>query len=130
MSAVTASHASSDESVALRIRELESKLADALRERDQLAREKDKLRRAYDALLIELERLRRRIFFARAERVDAHQLELEFAEKRRQLEKLTELLAGATDVEVHPSRDEESPPPASTSADADAEKPGAAGKSK
>ncbi|WP_394836637.1 hypothetical protein LVJ94_06985 [Pendulispora rubella] len=31
---------------------------------------------AYNALVGELERLRRRIFLAKAERVDAHQLEL------------------------------------------------------
>jgi transposase len=100
MSVVTASYASSDESIALRVRELESKLAAALRERDQAVRERDKLRRAYDALLVELERLRRRIYLAKAERVDIHQLEIEFAQKRKELEKLTELLAGASDVQV------------------------------
>lgn len=44
--------------------------------------ERDKLRRAYEQLKEHLELLRRRIFQAKAERIDITQLELEFAETR------------------------------------------------
>jgi transposase len=50
--------------------------------------ERDKLRRAYDRLSEELELLRRRIFLAKAERVDTTQLELQFAAVKRELEAL------------------------------------------
>jgi transposase len=58
--------------------------------------ERDKLRRAYEQLKAQLELLRRRIFLAKAERIDTRQLELEFAETQAKLVKLaTEL--GETD---------------------------------
>jgi transposase len=54
--------------------------------------ERDKLRRAYEQLKAQLELLRRRIFLAKAERIDTRQLELEFAETQAKLVKLaTEL---------------------------------------
>jgi transposase len=54
--------------------------------------ERDKLRRAYEQLKGQLELLRRRIFLAKAERIDARQLEIEFAETQAKLVKLaTEL---------------------------------------
>jgi transposase len=54
--------------------------------------ERDKLRRAYEQLKAQLELLRRRIFLAKAERVDTRQLEIEFAETHAKLVKLaTEL---------------------------------------
>ena len=54
--------------------------------------ERDKLRRAYEQLKAQLELLRRRIFLAKAERIDARQLEIEFAETQAKLVKLaTEL---------------------------------------
>ena len=54
--------------------------------------ERDKLRRAYEQLKAQLELLRRRIFLAKAERIDTRQLELEFAETQAKLLKLaTEL---------------------------------------
>src|SRR5687768_7557924 len=46
-----------------------------------LEAERDRLRKAYDALKVELELLRRKIFAAKAERIDTAQLELEFAKK-------------------------------------------------
>ena len=68
----------------------------------RVTEERDKLRRAYGQLKEQLELLRRRIFFAKAERIDTRQLELEFAETQAKLEKLSkELAADAT------------PPPAS-----------------
>ena len=50
--------------------------------------ERDKLRRAYEQLKAHLELLRRRIFVAKAERIDTSQLEMEFAETSARLKKL------------------------------------------
>jgi transposase len=61
-----------------RIKELEAALAAVQRERDLL-------RASHERLRLELEMLKRRIFVAKAERVDTRQLELEFAEKLRAL---------------------------------------------
>ena len=57
-------------------------------ERDRLVAERDHLRQSYEQLRLELELLRRRIFVAKAERVDTQQLELEFAEKLAALDRL------------------------------------------
>ena len=69
---------SEEDALRARIAELEARLAAATAERD-------KLRRAYDQLKVHLDMLRRRIFVAKAERVDTRQLELEFAETRAKL---------------------------------------------
>ena len=65
------------------------------RERDVAAQklaaviaERDNLRASYDRLREQLELLRRRIFGAKAERVDVAQLELEFADTQKQLDAL------------------------------------------
>jgi transposase len=50
--------------------------------------ERDKLLHAYEQLKAQLELLRRRIFLAKAERIDTQQLELEFAETQAKLVKL------------------------------------------
>jgi transposase len=63
--------------------------------------ERNKLRRAYEQLKAQLELLRRRIFLAKAERIDTRQLELEFAETQAKLVKLaTEL--GDADASILP----------------------------
>ncbi len=54
--------------------------------------ERDKLRRAYELLKGQLELLRRRIFLAKAERLDTSQLELEFAETKAKLDRLAKTL--------------------------------------
>jgi len=59
--------------------------------------ERDKLRHAYDQLKGQLELLRRRIFLAKAERIDTQQLEIEFAETKAKLDKLAKKL-GAGDL--------------------------------
>lgn len=64
-----------------RIAELEAKLA-------RVTAERDKLRRAYELAKEQLELLRRRLYVAKAERVDVQQLELEFAAKKAELERL------------------------------------------
>jgi transposase len=77
-----------------RIAELEAKLASVTAERD-------KLRHAYEQLKEHLELLRRRIYVAKAERVDVSQLELEFAATQVNLARLA--------TQLEPSAD--SPPP-------------------
>lgn len=79
-----------------RIAELEAQLAveravsaKLLTERDQVVRERDQLRASHERLRLELELLKRRIFVAKAERVSAAQLELEFAAKSAELDRLT-----------------------------------------
>jgi len=66
--------------------------------------ERDKLRRAYDQLLEQMALLRRRIFVAKAERIDPRQLELALEETKKQLDALAEALEGATTNEAanHP----------------------------
>ena len=56
---------------------------------EQLTEERDHLRASHDRLRQELELLRRRIFMAKAERVDSTQLELEFAQKLSALDALS-----------------------------------------
>lgn len=71
-----------------RIARLEAALA---AERDlvaKLTQERDLLRASHERLRLELELLKRRIFVAKAERVDTAQLELEFAVKLAELDRL------------------------------------------
>jgi len=71
-----------------------------------VTKERDHLRASHERLRIELEMLKRRIFVAKAERVDTAQLELEFAEKLRQLDAIAGTL-GAGDAEAPPPDDDE-----------------------
>jgi transposase len=66
-----------------RIAALEAALA-------QVTHERDLLRAAHERLRLELEMLKRRIFVAKAERVDTAQLELEFAAKLAELNRLAD----------------------------------------
>jgi transposase len=81
---------------AARIAELEA----ALSARDvrivELERERDRLREAHERTRLELELIKRRLFVAKAERIDTAQLELEFAAKLRQLEELAGTLGKAS----------------------------------
>lgn len=71
-----------------RIAALEAAL-EAERERAKwLEAERDKVLAAYRELQIEHELLRRRIFAAKAERIDTTQLELEFAARKKELDEL------------------------------------------
>jgi transposase len=75
-----------------RIAQLEAALTSTTATLAAVTAERDKLRRAYEQLKTQLELLRRRIFLAKAERIDTRQLELEFAETQAKLIKLaTEL---------------------------------------
>ena len=99
-----------------RIAALEAALAAATAERDKLADERDKLaderaklRAAYERVLEELTLLRRRLFVAKAERVDTKQIELEFLLKKAELDQLAGAVPGETDNgedEADPSEDE------------------------
>ena len=71
--------------------------------------ERDNLRRAYRQLMEQFELLRRRIFIAKAERVDATQLELEFAKTKQKLDALARKLddESPADTETHPDSDQD-----------------------
>ncbi|HEX7479703.1 MAG TPA: transposase, partial [Polyangiales bacterium] len=74
-----------------------------------LEKERDNLRASHERLRQELELWKRRIFIAKAERVDTTQLELEFADKLRQLDALAGTLGMAqrppAAVDETPARD-------------------------
>jgi transposase len=84
-----------DPVIAARLAELEA-LVDAQRaaldaeraRRADVEAERDRLKEAYDALVRDVELARRRLFVAKAERIDTTQLELEFAAKLAALDKL------------------------------------------
>jgi transposase/outer membrane murein-binding lipoprotein Lpp len=66
---------------------------------ERLTTENEHLRAAHDRLRQDLELLRRRIFIAKAERIDSTQLELEFAKKLAALDQLSAALeAKASDA--------------------------------
>jgi transposase len=76
----------------------------------KVTEERDKLRRAYEQLKEQLELLRRRIYAAKAERVDVAQLELEFAETKAALAKLAKELEEKDAGEPAADGDEPAPP--------------------
>lgn len=78
-----------------RVAELEAALVSARAQIVALTRERDQLRASHARLREELELLKRRIFVAKAERVDTAQLEMEFADKLRQLDALAGTLGDA-----------------------------------
>ena len=99
------------EVLAAHLVQTESKLAEVradrdriVAERDQIAAERDRIRRVYALLLEQHELLRRKIFNAKAERLDVTQLELEFSETKARLEALVQQLTD--DAEGPPA-----PPP-------------------
>jgi phage shock protein A len=81
VSTPSAQYASQEDALRKCVAELEAALASVTAERD-------KLRRAYEQLKGHLDLLRRRIFVAKAERMDTRQLELEFAETKAKLDAL------------------------------------------
>jgi transposase len=68
----------------------ESRIAELEAAVIQLTRERDLLRASHERLRMELELLKRRIYIAKAERVDTAQLELEFATKLAELDQLAD----------------------------------------
>lgn len=89
-------------------------LEDALlqeRERAKLLEaERDRVRAAYQELLIAIELLRRRIEAAKAERIDTEQLELEFEAKCRELDVLSGALAPGAETPPPPAGEPSDPP--------------------
>lgn len=71
------------EDLLAKVARLEAELAESRKENERLRTSQSELR-------VELELMRRRIFVARAERVDTRQLELEFATKLAHLNRLAE----------------------------------------
>jgi transposase len=93
MRAVPASEPATELTLAQsRIAALEAELNAARAERDDAQAERDTLREAYTAVKLELELLKKRLFIAKAERVDIEQLELEFAAKLAELDALAKRL--------------------------------------
>ncbi len=95
----------------------------------QLEKARATLLEAYKLLQIDLERLRRRIFEAKAERIDSTQLELEFAAVKKELDAIAGQLTGEPaelDGAPVPGADPDEPgaPPSATGAgSSDASKP-------
>jgi transposase len=75
-----------------RVVALEAQLVATKREADEYRDERDRLREAYRHLQLELELQRRRLFVAKAERIDTAQLDLEFAATLAKLEEVAGLL--------------------------------------
>ena len=67
--------------------------------------ERDNLRRAYRQLMEQFELLRRRIFIAKAERIDATQLELEFEKTKQKLDALAKKLDGDNAADSPPDNE-------------------------
>ncbi len=86
-----------------RIAALEAELAASKTKLAAVTSERDKLRRAYEQLKEEFELVRRRLYVAKAERVDTRQLEIEFAEKKAALA----VLAASLDEQSAPPPDDE-----------------------
>jgi transposase len=115
-SAVLQSETLDPQQLVARVVHLEAALATTQTTLAKVTAERDKLRRAYEQLKEQLELLRRRIYVAKAERVDIAQLEMEFAETQAKLDALAKQLAAdaatpATDPASSPAVP---PPPAKT----------------
>jgi transposase len=87
---------------------LSADLASAVALIAQLTEERDRLRAAHERLRQELELLKRRIFVASAERIDTHQLEMEFLHKLKELDALNATLDG--DITAARSSEDDPPP--------------------
>ncbi len=98
-----------------RIAQLEATLATTRTALAQATTERDKLRRAYEQLKEQLELLRRRMFIAKAERIDVRQLEIEFEQTHTKLQALArELGDDALPPPAEPPPDPKPPRPKPT----------------
>jgi transposase len=87
---------------------LQAERASSAKRIAELEKERDNLRASHERLRQELELMKLRIFVAKAERVDTKQLELEFADKLRELERLAGTLGIAQErpaSDDRPARD-------------------------
>jgi len=105
-----------DDALHARIALLEKALEKERARANALEAERDRLKQAYRRLQLDLELLRRRIFVAKAERVDTRQLELEFLQKQAALTALIEQLdpAPAPELPAQPPMPTPPAPPAAT----------------
>jgi transposase len=71
----------------------------------ELEKERDNLRASHERLRQELELFKRRLFIAKAERADTKQLEIEFAQKLRELDALADTLGMAKEDDDHQDGD-------------------------
>jgi hypothetical protein len=83
------------ESSSIQVQRLEALLRRTQGQLAAVTTERDNLRRAYRQLMEQFELLRRRIFVAKAERVDSTQLELEFEQTKQKLDELVAKLGGS-----------------------------------
>jgi transposase len=83
------------------------------KERDAVAHERDEYKKAYEIALLSLERLRRQLFGQKADKVDASQLALAFAEVEKRLQKLQEASAPADEPSAPPGGKKPKKQPAS-----------------
>lgn len=74
----------------------------------ELEKERDRLRASHERLRQELELFKRRLFIAKAERIDTRQLELEYARKLQELDQL----AGTLGMGKTPNAEEDEKPAA------------------
>jgi transposase/uncharacterized coiled-coil protein SlyX len=110
-SAVLPSALLDPQQLAARIAQLEETLATTRTSLAEVTAERDKLRRAYEQLKEQLELLRRRIFVAKAERVDASQLEMEFARTKAKLDALAKELDTSAVPTIATAAEFVTPPP-------------------
>jgi transposase len=95
-----------------RVAHLEAALASTQTTLAQVTAERDKLRRAYEQLKEQVELLRRRIYVAKAERIDTTQLEMEFAQTQAKLVAIaTQLADDATPPATDSASNPAAPPP-------------------
>ena len=76
------------------VRRVQGELVATTNKLAAITSERDNLRKAYRQLTEQFELLKRRIFIAKAEPVDATQLELEFEKTKKKLDALAQQLAG------------------------------------
>jgi len=101
--AVLESEIADRQQIVARVAQLESALA-------KVTAERDALRRAYEMVKEQLELLRRRLYVAKAERIDASQLEMEFAQTQAKLDALAAQLSEKLDA-PSPADEPTAPPP-------------------
>ena len=88
---------------------LEAELAAERARVAELTAERDHLRASHERLRLELELLKRRIFVAKAERVDTTQLEMEFAAVLSELDRMGGALPAKDDAGEPPDREKRKP---------------------
>ena len=100
-----------EQELAALVRRMQGELAAATDKLASITSERDSLRKAYRQLMEQFELLKRRIFIAKAERVDATQLELEFEKTKKKLDALAQQLGGnAAMADATPSGDQPDEP--------------------